>query len=88
MTEAEVPGEIRYLYGMFEGTMPDGSLAGYAVSTAADTPPEALEIAARMGVQGLTIQYPGVTEVKQVGDWAEAVVYLDSDDEDETTEDA
>lgn len=75
MTERS-PEEVRFLYGMFEGTMPDGSLAGYAIHTGLNTPPEALEEVTRMGIQGLAMQYPGVRGVKQVGEWTETVMEL------------
>jgi hypothetical protein len=86
MTE-QSPEEVRFLYGMFEGTLPDGTLAGYAVHAGPATPPEALEMATRMGIQGLTMQYPGVRDVKQVGEWTETAMELPADD-DETTEEA
>jgi hypothetical protein len=73
--------EIRVLCGVFEGTMPDGTLVGHALSTALATPPEGLEMATRMGLRGLEMQHPGVRDVKQVGDWTETVLGVLDDDE-------
>ena len=82
------PGAVRFLLGMFEGTLPNGDLAGYGIYAGPDSPPEALEQTASMAVRGLEMKYPGIKDVSQVGDWKMSVMYLDEDTEDETTEDA
>lgn len=78
-TESE-PTEVRFLYAVFEGTMPDGALVGYSISTGTDTCPEVLRQASAMGVRGLEMQYPGVREARQIGTWTEAVMDLTTEE--------
>lgn len=55
--------EIHLLGAVFEGEL-KGNTVGVFLTATMDTPPEALELAARLGIGSVQEKYPGVVNAR------------------------
>lgn len=54
-----------------EGVLPDGTRAGVTVTAGTDTSGEVRQFLTEGGARALEHAYPGVRDVRPVGDWRE-----------------